>query len=143
MDDRGDIENLMASYAEALDGGDFATLGYLFRDATVIITGGPQDGSRATGAAAAEALYRSIVRLDDHGATGTRHFLTNFNIQIDADGAAARSYFAVTQHTVSLPLQIVACGSYTDSYARTSDGWAFRSRHIVCDQVGNLTEHML
>jgi hypothetical protein len=143
MDDRGVIENLMASYAEALDGADFAALGSLFRDATVTIEGGPQDGSRATGEADVEALYRSIVALDDAGAPGTRHFLTNFHIQVDADEATGRSYFAVTQQTPSLPLQIVACGAYADTYARTPDGWAFRSRHIVCDQVGDLTEHML
>lgn len=145
MDDRGEIANLMARYAEALDGAQFEELGRLFATGTVRITGGPQDGSVASGEEAVTDLYRSIVAVDSTGNPGTRHFLTNFFIEVDeaAGTAVGRSYFAVTQQTPTLPLQLVACGAYHDTYARRDGRWSFVSRHIVCDQVGDLTEHML
>jgi 3-phenylpropionate/cinnamic acid dioxygenase small subunit len=145
MDDRDAIANLMATYAEALDGARFDELGRIFAEATVTITGGPQDGSVATGEAEVADLYRSIVALDDQGRPGTRHFLTNFFIEVGDDGraAVARSYFAVTQQTRTLPLQVVACGAYHDDYVLGEDGWAFARRRIICDQVGDLDEHML
>lgn len=134
----------MARYAEALDGARFDDLGELFADGAVRITGGPQDGSEAEGRGPVADLYRSIVALDDAGRTGTRHFLTNFFIEVDDDArtAVGRSYFAVTQQTPTLPLQLVACGAYHDTYRCAAGTWAFTSRHIVCDQVGELAEHM-
>ncbi len=145
MDDRGAIENLMARYAEALDGARFDELGRIFAGGSVHITGGPQDGSEAAGEGPVADLYRSIVAVDGSGSPGTRHFLTNFDIEIDdaAGTATGRSYFAVTQATRTLPLQIVACGAYHDTYKRSDGTWAFERRHIVCDQVGELAEHML
>jgi hypothetical protein len=145
MDDRGAIANLMASYAEALDTARFEDLGRIFAHGAVAITGGPQDGSVAEGETDVAALYRSIVALDENGRPGTRHFITNFVIEVaeSDDSAVGRSYFAVKQQTVTLPLQIVACGAYRDNFARIDGVWAFERRHILCDQVGELKEHML
>lgn len=143
MYDRGEIENLMALYTEALDGARFADLGVLFAHATVTIEGGPQHGSSAEGETAVAGLYASIVAVDADGQANTRHFITNVFVTVDADAAVGRSYFAVTQQTADLPLQIVACGAYHDSYQLAHGQWRFATRHIVCDQVGNLTQHML
>ena len=142
---RGEIENLMALYTEALDEARFADLGVLFADGTVTIEGGPQHGSHAHGEAAVAQLYASIVAVDAAGRANTRHFITNVYVSVDTDTdtAAGRSYFAVTQQTADLPLQIVACGAYHDTYELTRGEWRFTTRHIVCDQVGNLTQHML
>jgi len=65
-------------------------------------------------------------------------------IEIDEAGrnAIARSYFAVTQQTTALPLQLVACGGYHDRYEVIDARWRFRARRIVCDQVGDLSQHM-
>jgi 3-phenylpropionate/cinnamic acid dioxygenase small subunit len=142
MDDRGHVENLMVLYTEAIDDARFDALGELFANATVTIEGGPQDGSEASGRSETAALYRRIVALGPTGLTGTRHFITNVFVLVDGADATARSYFAVTQQTSDLPLQIVACGAYRDTYRRSGDQWAFASRHIVCDQVGNLSQHM-
>jgi hypothetical protein len=145
MSERGAIENLMALYTEALDSGDFAALGDLFEHGSVTIEGGPHSGRQAAGNASVAELYRSIVALDDHGLTGTRHFITNIFIEIDkaAQNAIGRSYFAVTQQTAALPLQLVACGGYHDRYEVIDGRWRFRARRIVCDQVGDLSQHML
>lgn len=142
MSARDDIENLMVLYTEALDDARFADLGELFADGDVRIEGGPHDGATAQGRAAVSALYERIVALGADGSTGTRHFISNIYVRAEADDATARSYFAVTQQTPTLPLQIVACGAYHDTYRRVRDEWAFATRHIVCDQVGELAEHM-
>ena len=146
MTGRGAIENVMVLYTEALDDGAFETLGELFEHGSVTIEGGPHSGRHASGAQDVADLYRSIVALDpEFGVTGTRHFITNIFIEIDEAGrnAIARSYFAVTQQTAALPLQLVACGGYHDRYEAIDGRWRFRARRIVCDQVGNLTQHML
>ena len=143
---RGAIENVMVLYTEALDGAAFETLGELFEHGSVTIEGGPHSGRRASGAQDVADLYRSIVALDpEFGVTGTRHFITNIFIEIDEAGrnAIARSYFAVTQQTTALPLQLVACGGYHDRYEVIDARWRFRARRIVCDQVGDLSQHML
>ena len=145
MGERCAIENLMVLYAEALDGGAFEALGELFEHGNVTIEGGPHDGRQASGAHDVAELYRSIVALDpDLGVTGTRHFITNNFIEIDEAGlnAVARSYFAVTQQTAALPLQLVACGGYHDRFEVVDARWWFRARRIVCDQVGDLSQHM-
>ena len=141
MDDRH-LYNLMVLYTEALDDARFDDLGELFAHGRVRIEGGPHDGAEAAGPAEVAALYRRIVALDATGRTGTRHFISNIFVDVSADSATARSYFAVTQQTPSLSLQIVACGAYRDEFVRTADAWRFASRHIVCDQVGELGEHM-
>ena len=146
MGDRGAIENVMVLYTEALDAGVFEALGELFEHGSVTIEGGPHDGRQASGAHDVADLYRSIVALDpEQGVTGTRHFITNIFIEIDEGrhNAIGRSYFAVTQQTRALPLQVVACGGYHDRYELIEARWRFRARRIVCDQVGDLSQHML
>ncbi|MEO8692895.1 MAG: nuclear transport factor 2 family protein [Acidimicrobiales bacterium] len=142
---RGAIENVMVLYTEALDGGAFETLGELFTHGNVTIEGGPHSGRHASGARDVAGLYRSIVALDPRGGvTGTRHFISNIFVEVDSAGhtAIARSYFAVTQQTTALPLQLVACGGYHDRYEVIDAQWRFRARRIVCDQVGDLSQHM-
>lgn len=146
MYERGAIENAMVLYTEALDGGAFETLGELFEHGSVTIEGGPHSGRHASGAHDVGDLYRSIVALDpDLGVTGTRHFISNIFIEIDGArrSAIGRSYFAVTQQTATLPLQLVACGGYHDRFEVIDAQWRFRARRIVCDQVGDLSRHML
>ncbi|TML07484.1 MAG: nuclear transport factor 2 family protein [Actinobacteria bacterium] len=145
MGDRGAIQNLMVQYTEALDDGAFDALGELFEGGSVTIEGGPHSGREASGAQPVADLYRSIVALDpEFGVTGTRHFITNIFIEVDDSGQAAvgRSYFAVTQQTTALPLQLVACGGYHDRFERAGARWQFAARRIVCDQVGDLSQHM-
>jgi 3-phenylpropionate/cinnamic acid dioxygenase small subunit len=146
MNARGAIENVMVLYTEALDDGAFETLGELFEHGNVTIEGGPHSGRHASGATDVADLYRSIVALDPAGGTtGTRHFISNIFVEVDDAGrtAIARSYFAVTQQTTALSLQLVACGGYHDRYEVIDARWRLTARRIVCDQVGDLSQHML
>jgi hypothetical protein len=144
MSERDAIENLMVLYTEALDEGAFDRLGELFEHGSVTIEGGPHSGRQAAGTTAVAELYRSIVTLDEQGLTGTRHFITNIFVEFDnaRRNAIGRSYFAVTQQTAALPLQLVACGGYHDRFEVIDGSWRFRARRIVCDQVGDLSQHM-
>ena len=83
------------------------------------------------------------MALDDTGRANTRHFITNIFVTFDESSAVGRSYFAVSQQTADLALQLVACGAYHDTYQHVAGQWRFATRHIVCDQVGNLSRHML
>ena len=143
MADRAGIENLLSRYTELLDGGDFEGLGALFSDGAVRITGGPHSGRHARGPIAAADLYRDIVLLDPQtGGTGTRHLIGNLHIEHGKPDAEARSCFVVFQQTSELPLQPIASGRYIDRLRSSGRRWTFGERHIVCDQVGDLSAHM-
>lgn len=144
MGARGAIENLMTRYTELLDEGDFDALGAMFTHGEVVIEGGPHSGLHARGAVDAAELWRSIVQLDAHGRTGTRHLTGNVFIEVDKERGTAvgRCYFCVLQQTATLSLQAVAAGGYHDTYRNIDGTWWFHTRRIVCDQTGDLTQHM-
>ena len=134
----------MVRYTETLDDAEFDELGALFAEGQVRIEGGPHDGATAAGARDVAALYRRIVALDAQGRTGTLHFISNLFVLVadDSATAVARSYFAVTQQTPTLALQIVACRGYRDEFRDDGVACRYASRHIVCDQVGALPHDM-
>src|SRR6476469_7495922 len=84
------IENLIATYAELVDDGDFAGVGLLLADAT--FTGG--SGS-VSGGDAIEKMLRDNVIIYEDGTPRTKHVTTNVAIEIDeaAGTAVSRSYF--------------------------------------------------
>ena len=55
---------------------------------------------------------------------------------------AARSAFVVFQQTPTLPLQPVVSGRYRDTFVRIGGIWRFKTRHIMVDLVGNVSEHL-
>jgi hypothetical protein len=106
------IENLIATYAELVDDGDFAGLGALLADATFTGGGGP-----VSGAAAIEQMFRAMVIVYD-GTPRTQHVTTNVAIEVDEEAATAssRSYFTVFQALPDLALQPIASGRYHDRF---------------------------
>ena len=62
----------------------------------------------------------ATTRLYPDGTPGTKHVTTNLIIEIDdqATGAAARSYFTVLQAVPGLPLQPILAGRYRDRFQR-------------------------
>ena len=58
-----------------------------------------------------------------------RHVITNHEVHLDGDRAAAHAYFQLVSG--DLPASILAVGSYTDELRRTADGrWLFARRQI-------------
>lgn len=139
------IERLLFAYADAVDAGDLAAVGELFRDGR--ICGETPDGpvTLAEGSAAVEAFYRSLVRLYDDGTPRTRHITTNVTVEVGPGGqaATAASSYTVFQATDGLPLQAIIVGRYADTFRRTAGRWAFESRTMRADLTGDLSQHLL
>ncbi|HEY3904842.1 MAG TPA: nuclear transport factor 2 family protein [Streptosporangiaceae bacterium] len=133
------IENLIASYAELVDAGDFAGLGTLFADA--IFTGG---GAPVSGPDAVQRLFQRMVILYDDGTPRTKHVTTNIAISIDeeAGSAVSRAYFTVLQALPGLTLQPIAAGRYHDRFDRHDTQWRFTERHVHLDLTGDTSRHL-
>ncbi len=141
-DSAREIANLIYSYAERLDAGDFKGVGALFARGA-ISNQGIDTASR--GADEVVALYEQWTRLYPDGTPRTKHVTTNLICEIDeaAGTAEVRSYFTVFQQTDSLPLQPIIAGRYRDSFERVKGTWHFSNRFIISDLAGDLSQHLL
>lgn len=139
---RDAILNLLHRYAECIDDGDYAGVGELFRDGTLV---GPDGTPLATGAEAVTRLYERTTRLHEDGTPRTHHVTTNLVLEVDEEAgeARARSYYTVLQATPDVPLQPIVAGRYHDVFARTDGRWHFRERRMFVRLVGDLRHHLL
>jgi hypothetical protein len=72
-----------------------------------------------------------------HGAKYTRHFLANHVIEATADGAIGKQYLvAVDIGESGQPSAIFLGGHYEDVYAKTAEGWRFKTRTFVASATG-------
>src|SRR5256885_15716756 len=78
------IENLIATYAELVDDGDFAGVGMLLADAT--FTGG---AGAVSGQDAIENMLRDSLIVYDDGTPRTTHVTTNVAIEVDEEAGPA------------------------------------------------------
>ncbi|MCX4090847.1 nuclear transport factor 2 family protein [Nocardia sp. alder85J] len=133
------VTNLIATYAELVDTGDFAGVGALFADAVFIGSGGS-----AAGAAAVEQMLRSTVILYDDGTPRTHHVTTNIAVDVGeaAETATARSYVTVFQAVAELPLQPIAAGRYRDRFECIGGQWRFARRRVHIHLIGDLSRHL-
>ena len=140
---RPSITNLIYTYAERIDAGDFTGVGELFDHATLTFEG---FGDAVRGEEAIAALYTRTTRRYEDGTPRTKHVITNVMVEVDGGGTTARSrsYFTVLQAVPGhLALQPVIAGRYR--HASRSPGAAGPSldMHIIIDLVGELGHHML
>jgi hypothetical protein len=133
------IENLIATYAELVDDGDFAGLGTLLADATFTGSGAPVNSPDAI-----EKMFRDMLIVYDDGTPQTKHVTTNIVIEVDeeADTAVWRAYFTVLQALPGLPLQPIASGRYRDRFERRDGQWRFAERRVRVDLVGDVSHHL-
>jgi 3-phenylpropionate/cinnamic acid dioxygenase small subunit len=135
------ILNLLFTYAERVDAGDFDGVSRLFDGAQVFMAGPEQP---AVPGSMVGAVMARFVKVYD-GIPRTKHLVTNSII--DAEGpssAVARSQFTVLQDVPGvLPLQVVASGRYHDRFV-TDDGvtWRFVERVMLVDAHGNVSAHL-
>jgi hypothetical protein len=67
-----------------------------------------------------------------HGAKYTRHFLANHVIDATPEGAIGKQYLvAVDIGEMGQPSSIFLGGHYEDVYARTPEGWRFKTRTFI------------
>ena len=138
---RDAIENLLHTYAERIDAGDFAGVGELFEDAVIL---GPDGTAIARGAAEAQRLYEHTTRRYEDGTPRTRHVTSNLILEVDdaAGQAQGRCTYVVFQSLPDFPLQPIVTGRYHDRFARESDTWRFRERRMFVDAAGDLSRHL-
>lgn len=145
MADSGrDIENLIYAYAERLDAGDLDGVAELFAHGRICgIENGPPE-TVFTGVAGVRQMYEMATRLYDDGTPRTKHNTSNVQIYVDdsAGTARSRSYYAVTQSTPDLPLQVIVTGHYHDTFHRVDGAWWFDTRTMFVDQVGDMSHHL-
>ena len=133
------IENLIATYAELVDDGDFEGVGSLLADAT--FTGG---AGSVSGADAIERMLRDSLIVYDDGTPRTKHITTNLAIEVDeaAGTAVSRSYFTAMQALPDMTLQPIVSGRYEDRFERRDGEWRFVERRVRTDLVGDVSRHL-
>jgi ketosteroid isomerase-like protein len=141
--DRDEITDLLYTYAERIDAGDFGGVADLFADAEITFEG---FSDVRPGRDEVLAMYEASTRRYDDGTPRTKHVMTNVIVDVDnaSSSATARSYFTVLQAVPGqLDLQPIIAGRYRDTFARVDGAWRFRRRHMLVDLVGDLSRHML
>ncbi len=139
--DRDQICDLIFTYAERIDAGDFAGVGNLLGQAELTFEGYE---TAVTGADGIEALYGSTTRRLENGTPGTKHVMTNLIVEVDGDHAVSRSYFTVLQAVPGeFALQPVIAGRYRDEFTRIDGSWRFSKMHVIVDLMGDLSSHLL
>jgi len=133
------IENLIATYAELVDDGDFAGVGALLADA--VFTG---SAGSVRGRSAVENTLRDNLIVYEDGTPRTKHVTTNIVIEVDEEAgtAVARSYFTALQALPDMALQPIASGRYHDRFERRDGRWRFVERRVHTDLLGDLSRHM-
>jgi 3-phenylpropionate/cinnamic acid dioxygenase small subunit len=141
VDDRTELANLIAHYAELIDSGDFEGMAELLADAGI----GEGDGSLLRGRDVLAALFTATTRRYEDGTPKTKHVTTNLILEIDGEAgtASTRSYWMVLQAVEGLPLQPILAGRYHDRFERPAGTWRFAERRYFIDLVGDVSRHML
>jgi hypothetical protein len=139
------LENLICSYAERIDAGDFPGVAGLFAHGRIQTAGNEAPVTIASGSDEVLELYRSTTRLHADGTPRTRHLTTNVMIRLSDNGASAsaRSYFTVLQQVDDSPLQPIISGRYLDTFHPVDSQWWFQTRIMQVDLVGDLSHHLL
>jgi hypothetical protein len=148
------IRNLLGSYCELMDAGDFDGLAALFADAVLSDSNG---AVFATGSEQMAKMWHAQTMLYD-GSPRTRHITANPIIDVnDAAGTArVRSTYIVFQGalhhagmnqaapgTDDMTLQPIITGRYFDRFGRSEDGtWRWRERSYAVDHLGDLSNHL-
>ena len=145
VDSARDIENLIYTYAERIDAGDFPGVAGLFTHGRIQSAAPDGPVTIATGNDEVLELYRSTTRLHDDGTPRTRHLTTNVMVRLDDGGgsASARSYFTVIQQVDDRALQPIISGRYDDRFHVVDAHWWFETRIMQVDLLGDLSHHLL
>jgi hypothetical protein len=137
------VANLVYTYAERIDLGDFAGVAELFEHAVITASG---SDDRHEGTEGAQKIYEKTTRrYEDNGTPHTKHVTTNLILEVDEEAGTGtcRSYFTVLQQTANISLQPIISGRYHDRFERVDEVWRFTHRHIISELIGDLSQHLL
>ncbi len=127
LHDSVQVSNLLSRFATLADVGSLETIGTLLADDIVW----QMAGMTWTGRQAVIAGLGQIRETGQAGpGTGTRHLVTNLQIEPDgADGAQAHSYFLFI--TVGSTPIATLFGEYRDTLRKEHGRWVIGSRTII------------
>ncbi len=130
LEDVEAIRTLDATYCRLLDDGDWPALVELFAEDGVF------DGlRRVQGHTRLLAFFGGLAA---DGLTAFWHHVSNLEIAVDGDRAAARSL--LWQPCVVEGVPHVAAGRYTDELVRTPAGWRYAVKQVRFSYWAPLTE---
>ena len=123
ISDRLEIQQLLAAYSTAVDGGRFEDLDDLFTDDAVI------DLSATGGAHGPYAEVTSWLSGTLSGFGGYMHVVSSTDLRLDGDTATGRTACVnpLALDADSKDIYLIYFW-YDDEFVRTTDGWRFRSR---------------
>ena len=127
-DDYIEIQQLYATYAQALDKGEGE------RFAATFVEDGEFTGGRGPGRAAEDRTPRKgKPALTTMGSrSGTRHFTANLVITPTATGAKGSAYLLL-YNARTVPPSFVETAIYDDTLVKTPQGWRFKKRVVWRD----------
>lgn len=124
VEDYIDIQQLVSRYPYALDVDPDEGVSYANLFTTDAVFRQPRTEGR-------EALAK-LAASAPHGPQFVRHFITNHVIDPTPDGASGKQYLVVIDiGETGMPSSIFLGGHYDDVYARTPEGWRFKTRTFV------------
>ena len=138
MSDYEEIVNLLHSYPELVNTGQFEAVGELFRYGEVSVVGNPKV---SRGAEEVAAMYRDSTFVPSTGPDSLL-YTSNLRVEIDGDTAKARSYFIAFHQKPDNVIAPVVGGRYQDTLAKQDGKWIWKARVMQIDLVGDLGDHL-
>lgn len=142
LTDADRIRNLLGTYCERIDAGDFDGVGALFAHGS--LAAGEDGLPFCRGAIEVADFYRAGTQLHE-GSPRTKHVVADTVLEEPGvDGTVVvRSSYVVLQAVDGLPLQPIIAGRYRDTFGRDElDAWCFVERRFFVDLVGDLSHHL-
>jgi uncharacterized protein (TIGR02246 family) len=131
-EDRLDVMDLVARYAECVDSGDAAGYAALFTPDGVV----EHSAGSVRGRAEVQAWVEGLVRENRVGKTSRlKHIMGLPVIRGDGDRATARTYVTIPRHMDSGEIVIRLAGTYFDDCVKQDGAWLFAKRRIDLDFV--------
>jgi uncharacterized protein (TIGR02246 family) len=133
-EDRLDVMDLVARYAECVDSGDAAGYAALFTpDGVVEHSAGTVEGREAI-----ESWVAALAQENRVGkASRLKHIMGLPVVRGDGDKATARTYVTIPRHMESGQIQIRLAGTYHDECVKVDGAWLFAKRVIDLDLVAS------
>lgn len=141
-----EIKNLIYSYADYIDRGEFEAVAALLNEATLVTADNRGSEIEINGEQAILDMYRQFARrYEDDGTPHTQHLTGNVIVDVGRDGQSAkgRCYAMVFQALDDFPLQAVIGVRYHDDFIKGHSGWRFSQRRIETRLHGDLSRHLL
>jgi len=131
-EDRLDVMDLVARYAECVDSGDAVGYAALFTPDGVV----EHSAGSVRGRAEIQAWVEGLVREDRVGkASKLKHIMGLPVIRGDGDRATARTYVTIPRHMDSGEIVIRLAGTYFDDCVKLNGAWLIAKRVIDLDFV--------